>query len=109
MMESKNTPIGLTRCIKCSKLVPKGVHCLYCGSPLNITIPSIKPLERKILVAMKTLGGELTVSNIHDDTDISKESIRVHLGGLQRFGLVDRASRGKYLLSRLGESTVGSI
>lgn len=105
-MTTENNPNGLIYCKSCGTLVPKGIHCIYCGFPMNITIPSIKPLERIILTTMKSIGGELTVPKIHESTKISKESIRVHLGGLRRFNLVNKIERGKYTLSKLGEVAI---
>ena len=105
-LDRNKLPQGLVICSSCEKIVPNALVCVYCGTPIKreLTIPALKPLEIKILNAMQLLSIELKVSDINKETNISRESIRVCLSGMLRFGLVNKAGRGKYTISKIGES-----
>jgi len=104
--DTMECPPFLVICTGCKKIVPDTLLCVYCGTRLKeeVSIPPLKTPEIKILSTMKSLGGVLTVPKIHDSIGGSKESIRVCLSNMVRFGLVDRGGRGKYKISDLGKS-----
>ena len=110
--ESVKEPIecsnGLVICGGCKKCVPKTLLCIYCGTPImfkhTLITPSLKPLEMKILTVLQSVQDELKVSQISDKTEISRESIRVYLSNMLRFGFVNKAGRGKYTISKIGEA-----
>lgn len=106
MSNPNNT--GVVICPSCEKEVPDTLLCLYCGDRLkgNIVVPPLKDKERQILEEMLSLGDVSTVSDIHNNIDGSKEYIRMVLVDLTRFGLVDKPSRGRYVISKLGKSAL---
>lgn len=106
-MNNPNRP-GVVTCPECNKDVPDALLCVYCGSRLKgkVVIPPLKNRERQILEGMLSLGGISTVSDIHSNIGGSKEYIRVILMELARYGLVDKPSRGRYEVSKLGKSAL---
>ncbi len=95
-------------CPHCDVNVPDTDFCLSCGTRIKGTpvVPPLKPREKQILEQMSSRGGILTVSDIHDSVKGSKEYIRVVLIDLVRYGLIDKPSRGKYVLSKSGQSAL---
>ncbi len=95
-------------CPHCDVSVPDTDFCLSCGVRIKgmPIAPPLKPREKQILEQMSSQGGILTVSDIHDGVKGSKEYIRVILIDLVRYGLIDKPSRGKYVLSESGQSSL---
>lgn len=106
-MNEPNRP-GVVTCSTCGVNVPDVDFCLSCGTRIkgDVVVPPLKDRERQILEGMLSLGGASTVSDIHDNVRGSKEYIRVILLDLVRYGLVGKPSRGKYVVSKLGESAL---
>jgi len=106
-MSDPNQP-GPVTCPNCGVSVPDVDFCLSCGTRIkgDVVIPPLKNRERQILEGMLSLGGTPNVSEIHDKTKGSKEYIRRLLSDLVRYGLVERPSRGRYTVSKLGESAL---
>ena len=106
-MTNPNPPEAVT-CPHCGVSVPDVDFCLSCGVRIkgDVVVPPLKDRERQILEELLSLGGVSTVSNIHNNVKGSKEYIRVILLDLVRYGLVGKPSRGKYVMSKLGESAL---
>jgi len=106
-MTSPNPP-GPVTCPHCGVNVPDTDFCLSCGARIkgDVVVPSLKDRERQILEELLLLGRVSTVSDIHNNVKGSKEYIRVILLDLVRYGLVEKPSRGKYVVSKLGESAL---
>lgn len=97
--------MGIITCSSCNKDVPDVLFCVYCGMRLSgeVVVPPLSESERKILSILKTSGEELTVPNIHGIINGSKGRIRVVLSDMARVGLVTKPSRGRYIITKLGE------
>ncbi len=106
-MNNPNQP-GAVTCPNCGVSVPDVDFCLSCGTRIkgDVVIPPLKDRERQILEGLLSLGDMSTVSDIHSNVRGSKEYIRRLLGDLVRCGLVKRPSRGRYVVSKLGESAL---
>ncbi len=106
-MTNPNPP-GPVTCPHCGVNVPDVDFCLSCGVRIkgDVVIPPLKDRERQILEELLSLGGARTVSDIHENVEGSKEYTRRCLMDLTRYGLVERPSRGRYTVSKLGESAL---
>ena len=108
--EATDCPGGLVICKACTKCVPNTLVCVYCGAPIkfkfDLTIPDLKPLEIKILVLMQSVDGGIKLSDISKQTDVTRKDVRICLNKMLQFGLVSKAGRGKYAISKMGETKI---
>lgn len=96
-------------CPQCSKEVPNTDFCLYCGTRLRgkVIVPRLAEMERNVLKFLKDRDEAAAISDIHEAVDGSRETVRNMLSNLVKFGLVNRPSRGRYVISEKGRQIMG--
>lgn len=80
--------------------------------PLSVMLrkPVLDAREQRVLSALKSLGGQGRLSDIHEalrrgQIEYPKSTLRKVLGRLEELGVVRRVRRGYYELTRVAEAT----
>jgi len=99
---SEEVPTGLVMCPACQRAVPDANICVCCGNILKeIPLPRLTPMEKKILRCLQE--GASSIDDILNCADGSKESVRVVMSNMVKFGLARRHKRGQYTLTEAGK------
>lgn len=101
---------GLVTCKKCEKEVPDSTVCIYCGNILRaLPPPRLTPKELSIMKYLLSLKTPANIDSILKKVPGSKESMRMLLSNLVKFGMVTRPERGRYSVSVIGREHLGGI
>ena len=97
---------GLVICPNCGRKVPDTIMCIYCAGPIKERPRvSISVKEMEVLSTLKKLG-DSRVNDVFKVLGGSRESVRMILSNLVKYGYVNKSGWGRFIVSERGKSVL---